>query len=61
MRALLQNFIADESGATAIEYALIGTLISVAIMVGAGMVGNSVARHFNFTGNKVSGVAANMN
>lgn len=61
MRALFDRFISDESGATAIEYALIGTLISVAIMVGAGAVGNSVAALFNSTGNKVSGVAANVN
>lgn len=61
MRALFDRFISDESGATAIEYALIGTLISVAIMVGAGIVGNSVASLFNSTGNKVSGVSANVN
>ena len=31
---LLRHFLADESGATAIEYALIATLIGVVIIVG---------------------------
>ncbi|MCW5696305.1 MAG: Flp family type IVb pilin [Bauldia sp.] len=35
MKALLIRFARNRSGATAIEYALIGTLISVAIIVGA--------------------------
>jgi pilus assembly protein Flp/PilA len=35
MNALLARFAADQSGATAIEYGLIGTLVSVAIIVGA--------------------------
>ena len=32
MRAILKNFISDESGATAIEYGLIAALISVVII-----------------------------
>jgi len=42
MRALLTRFAKDRSGATAIEYALIGTLISVAIIVGAIALGNAL-------------------
>ena len=39
MRTLFSRFAGDESGATAIEYALIGSLLSVAIIVGAGLLG----------------------
>jgi pilus assembly protein Flp/PilA len=35
MKGLLARFAADQSGATAIEYGLIGTLVAVAIIVGA--------------------------
>ncbi len=37
----LNRFIRDNRGATAIEYALIGMLISVGIIVGATNVGSS--------------------
>lgn len=39
MKTLLTRFAKDESGATAIEYGLIATLIGVAIIVGAGLLG----------------------
>lgn len=38
--SLLRRFLADEAGATAIEYSLIGTLIAVAIVTGAGATAN---------------------
>lgn len=57
MRNLLSRFVADQSGATAIEYSLIGVLIGVAILLGAQLVGNEVGRLFNYTGNKVNSVA----
>lgn len=41
------RFIKDESGATAIEYGLIAALIALAIVVGAGAVGNSIGSNFN--------------
>jgi pilus assembly protein Flp/PilA len=47
MTKLVRKFIADESGATAIEYGLIAALIALAIMVGAGAVGNSLDAKFN--------------
>jgi pilus assembly protein Flp/PilA len=54
MRTLVVRFLADRSGATAIEYALIGSLISIAIIVGATAIGiklndafNSIAGKFN--------------
>ena len=42
MKTLFTRFAKDESGATAIEYGLIATLIGVAIIVGAGLVGTNL-------------------
>ncbi|TGV73623.1 Flp family type IVb pilin, partial [Mesorhizobium sp. M00.F.Ca.ET.149.01.1.1] len=39
MQLVIERFHADESGATAIEYALIGVLVAVAILVGATSLG----------------------
>jgi len=56
MTKLLSRFYKDESGATAIEYGLIATLIAVAIMVGAGFLGNSLNTKFNQIGAAVNKV-----
>ncbi|MEX0852501.1 MAG: Flp family type IVb pilin [Bauldia sp.] len=42
MKSLFVRFANDESGATAIEYGLIATLIAVAIIVGATAVGSQL-------------------
>lgn len=42
MDMVLQRFLADESGATSIEYALIGTLVSLAILTGMGALATEV-------------------
>ncbi len=42
MMQLISRFARDERGATAIEYALIGVLVSVAIVVGAGALGSKL-------------------
>jgi len=47
MQNLMNRFIKDESGATAIEYGLIAALIAVALIVGATAVGNSLNTKFN--------------
>lgn len=39
MANIVKRFVADKSGATAIEYGLIAALIALAIMVGAGALG----------------------
>jgi pilus assembly protein Flp/PilA len=44
---LFKNFVADESGATAIEYGLIAALIAVAMIGGATTLGNSIDDKFN--------------
>lgn len=42
MKNLLSRFAKDESGATAIEYGLIATLIGVAIIAGATALGGAL-------------------
>lgn len=42
----LKSFLADESGATAIEYGLIAALISVALIAGAGALGSQLNTTF---------------
>jgi len=42
MKILLARFAKDESGATAIEYGLIATLIGVAIVAGASALGSAL-------------------
>jgi len=42
MKTLFARFAKDESGATAIEYGLIATLIGVAIIVGATALGTQL-------------------
>ena len=46
MTKLFARFVKNESGATAIEYGLIAALIALAIMVGAGQLGNSLDAKF---------------
>ena len=43
---LIQNFLRDDGGATAIEYALIGTLIAMAILGTFVVLGNSLTGLF---------------
>ena len=47
MKNLVSRFMKDESGATAIEYGLIAALIALAIIIGAGAVGDSIGNKFN--------------
>lgn len=47
MSKIFARFMKDESGATAIEYGLIAALISVALIAGAGSLGNSLDNTFN--------------
>ena len=47
MRTAIAHFVKSESGATAIEYALIAAGISVAILVAVNSVGSSLTSLFN--------------
>ena len=46
MRKMIQKFLANESGATAIEYSLIAALIAVAIISGVTAVGTKLSTSF---------------
>lgn len=43
----LKSFLADESGATAIEYGLIASLIAVTIITAVSALGNKLTATFN--------------
>ncbi|MDB5595422.1 MAG: Flp pilus assembly protein pilin Flp [Hyphomicrobiales bacterium] len=47
MKSLVQKFIANESGATAIEYGLIAGLIAVAVIGAITSVGSNLKTQFN--------------
>ena len=47
MKKLLQKFIADESGATAIEYGLIAAGIAIAIITAVNGLGTKLSSNFN--------------
>ena len=46
MTKIFARFVKNESGATAIEYGLIAALIALAIVVGAGALGNALDDQF---------------
>jgi len=54
MKNLIANFAADESGATAIEYALLASLIAVSIIAAAGTLGNKISTTFNAVAAKLT-------
>ena len=58
MNNLLRRFLQCESGATAIEYSLIASLIGVAIIVGAAALGTSLNSLFNSVSSSVTGPSA---
>ena len=54
--SIIKSFLADESGATAIEYALIASLVAVALIAGATRFGNEIGTTFNSLKNKLDAV-----
>ena len=55
MTPLVARFIKDESGTTAIEYALIGVGISVAILAAVQLVGSNVLAVYDTVAAAVAG------
>ena len=53
--SILKRFAQDESGATAIEYGLIASLIAVVIIAGATTLGTKLSATFNTIAGKLSG------
>ena len=54
MKNLFSRFVADQSGATAIEYGLIAGLISVAIIAAVTGVGTGLKNRFNAVSNNLT-------
>jgi pilus assembly protein Flp/PilA len=54
MKQYLAQFYADESGATAIEYALIASLVAVAIIAAVSNMGKKLQRTFNEVSSNLS-------
>ncbi len=52
MRSILGRFIRDESGATAIEYAVIAGMIAIGIVVGLGAIRDSLNDDLNNVASK---------
>ena len=55
MQTLFARFARDESGATAIEYGLIATLIGVAIIAGATTLGGKLNSTFTAISGAING------
>lgn len=51
MSNFLKTFVADESGATAIEYGLIAALIAVALIAAISTLGGKISTTFTNIGN----------
>jgi pilus assembly protein Flp/PilA len=56
MRRTLKVIVADQSGASALEYGLVVGLIALVIIAGLGLAGNSLSRMFNYIGSELSDV-----
>ncbi len=54
---MFTRFLSDESGATAIEYALLAALIGLAIVAGASAVGTSLDTFFDNVASALDGQA----
>ncbi len=55
MKPILQKFVDDETGATAIEYALIGALIGIAVITAFQAVATSMSTNFSEIASEVDG------
>lgn len=49
----IRQFVRDEEGVTAIEYGLIASLVALAIIVGAGLLGTKLNDMFTFIAGKL--------
>ena len=58
LKTTIQNFIHDESGATAIEYGLIAALVSVAAIVALQALGGSLSSIFGVVSEQLSAAAS---
>ena len=52
--ATVRRFIASDDGATAIEYGMIGAMVSVAAMTALGAMGDNIVAVFDISANAVN-------
>ncbi|RFU44622.1 Flp family type IVb pilin [Paraburkholderia sp. DHOC27] len=57
MKSMIQQFLRDEEGAAAIEYALLAGLIGVGIITASAALGTDISTIFTNIGNKLTGIA----
>lgn len=55
---MLKQFLQDDSGATAIEYGLIAALISVSLLAGYKVIGDSLNKQWNDIADTVTGAGS---
>lgn len=60
MKTLIKSFLRDESGATAIEYGLIVSLIGVTLMIALQELGQSLSGLYENIGNTLSSITSKM-
>jgi len=53
MRSIIRKFLGDENGVTAIEYALLGSLIAMAIVGSVTLLGGEVKELYDMVASKV--------
>jgi pilus assembly protein Flp/PilA len=53
MRTMVGRFLADESGASAVEYAVVAGIVAIGIIVSVGAIRDSLNDIFNTTSAKI--------
>lgn len=57
MKALVVRLVRNDEGQDLIEYVLIGTLVSIAVVIGAGLLGTSLNNWYTAVSGWVDGMA----
>jgi Flp pilus assembly pilin Flp len=60
MKALFARFVRDDQGQDLIEYALLGSFVSLAAYLGANFLGTELNNWYNAVGGAVSDAASNV-
>ena len=57
---MINQFLNDEEGATAIEYGLIAALVAVGLIVALSVLGNNLSKQFNYIGTTIGAQQASI-
>jgi pilus assembly protein Flp/PilA len=58
MNALINRFLQEEDGVTAVEYGLIAGLMAVALVTAVGVLSGGISSAFSYIANKLTGLGA---